>query len=85
MEIFADKLDLLNSLQTKSTSEQIKVLFNEWDTNRDGFVDFQELALGLSRLGPQELVGAAADSAVRCLTEFDNDQNQKYAPIMHAE
>ncbi len=56
----AEKLDLLNSLQNKSTSEQIKVLFQEWDTNRDGYVDFAELALGLSRLGPQQLVGAAA-------------------------
>ncbi|KAK9863505.1 hypothetical protein WJX84_003555, partial [Apatococcus fuscideae] len=72
-----DKLDLLNSLQSKTPAEQIKVLFQEWDTNRDGFVDFQELALGLSRLGPQELIGAAADSAVKCLTEFDADQNQK--------
>ncbi|KAK9819114.1 hypothetical protein WJX74_003904 [Apatococcus lobatus] len=72
-----EKLDLLNSMQSKGSYEQIKILFQEWDTNRDGYVDFQELALGLSRLGPQQLVGAAADSAVKCLTEFDKDRNQK--------
>ena len=64
-------------MQTKSTSDQIKILFQEWDSNRDGYVDFQELAMGLSRLGPQQLIGAAADSAVKCLTEFDKDRNQK--------
>eukprot|EP01126_Amoeba_proteus_P011352 TRINITY_DN14569_c0_g3_i5.p1 TRINITY_DN14569_c0_g3~~TRINITY_DN14569_c0_g3_i5.p1 ORF type:complete len:377 (-),score=81.55 TRINITY_DN14569_c0_g3_i5:127-1257(-) len=55
-----------------SDSEEMQVLFNMFDTNGDGTVDFKELLIGISQVG----TSSSSEQLIRrCFETFDRDGN----------
>lgn len=74
------KLELLHELEKTSLEEKKRRLFEAWDLDGDGFVDFSEMAMGLHKIQPEAMLGGAADAAMGSILQFDTDDNQRCVP-----
>lgn len=71
---------MLHELEKTSLEDKKRRLFDAWDLDGDGFVDFSEMAMGLHKIQPEAMLGGAADAAMGSILQFDTDDNQRCNP-----
>eukprot|EP00884_Botryococcus_braunii_P015884 jgi/Botrbrau1/297/Bobra.0022s0263.1 len=77
LDIVEGKIQLLHDLEKQPVEDKRRQLFNAWDLDGDGFVDFSEMAVGLHKIQPEAMLGGAADAAIGSILRFDTDNNQR--------
>lgn len=58
------------------TDERMMKLFDLFDRNHDGEIQFSEVAYGLKKLNPTASLEEARSAAVECMLAFDEDYNR---------
>lgn len=58
------------------TDERMMRLFDLFDRNHDGEIQFSEVAYGLKKLNPTASLEEARSAAVECMLAFDEDYNR---------
>lgn len=70
----------LQILRRSDTARKQELLFATWDTNRDGYIDFPDIAKGLQKLKPgsDEIhLEFAAKAALKALPALSSEDNQR--------
>jgi hypothetical protein len=84
LEEAKERGEVFSALQYDKTRR----LFDLWDANNDGYIDFQELLLGMRKfqgtLAVADSLDESKDQATFVMVGFDEDSNQKLDPAEFA-
>ncbi len=72
-------------MRRADTARKQELLFATWDTNRDGFVDFSDIAEGLRKLKPSSdeiHLEFAAKAALKALPALSTHGSQRFALVI---